>query len=145
MSVAQGDTLCLHVRSSVPEYLLSIMRQGRTLDLVDFEGPQVGKDWPIPATAWEGCNWPVYGRAFPSAGTGDPVAYLARMDAEGVSNYNPVRRAGAHARQLRPIPGPALGDHVAGIQPLWRESLYGAWAPGLAGKAQTVSFERPYD
>jgi hypothetical protein len=144
MSVAQGDTLCLHVRSSVPEYLLSIMRQGRRLDLVDFEGPQVGKDWPIPATAWEGCNWPVTARV-PIGRNWRPGAYLARMDAEGVSNYIPfvvrARTPGSY--------GPILVQlSVTTWQAYNRyggKSLYGAWAPGLAGKAQTVSFERPYD
>jgi hypothetical protein len=144
MSVPQGGTLELHVRCESSAFSLTIWRQGRQLEQVATAGTHFGFNYPIPAQAWEGCNWPV-SCSLPVPRDWRPGAYLARLDTDGAYTFVPfVVRAlhpGAYSRmvvQLSTNTWQAYNRYGG-------KSLYGAWAPGLVGRASKVSFHRPYD
>ncbi len=143
-SVMHGDTLQLHVRSERPRYNISIWRQARTLVFVQQVGDAVGHVPPTAAHAWEGCDWPVTNsiRVDPSW---KPGAYVARLDAPNVFIWIPFvvrpRVAGTHGSilvQLSTNTWQAYNRYGG-------KSLYGAFEPGLEGKAERVSFHRPYN
>ncbi|MFQ5599281.1 MAG: N,N-dimethylformamidase beta subunit family domain-containing protein [Candidatus Krumholzibacteriia bacterium] len=143
ISVVQGDTLELHIRCELATYRLRVLRQGERLRTVADLGEFVGQDFAVPASAWEGCAWPVTNRiAVPP--TWESGAYLAQMDSGTRSSCVPfvVREE---------VPGSRGSILVQLSTNTWQaynryggKNLYGAYAPGLEGRAHRVSFHRPH-
>jgi hypothetical protein len=145
MSVVQGGTLELHVRSQLPNYRVRIFRQGRQLDPIAVAGTYIGRNFALPAESWErGCGWPVTCR-IPIDPAWLPGAYLARVEHQTTFTWIPfvvrARDPGAYGRilvQLSTNTWQAYNRHGG-------KSFYGAYAPGASGPARRLSFHRPYD
>lgn len=60
MSCAQGESMPLHVSTTLPKYAIRITRVGAKPQLVWEKAEQPGKDFPTPPdAALHGCGWPV--------------------------------------------------------------------------------------
>lgn len=143
-SVVHSGTLELHVRSELPSYHVSIWRQGVTLEKVADDRSYAGTAFPVPANAWEGCGWPVTCRV-PIPETWRPGAYLARVEGAGHFTWIPFVVRAVVPGSYGPILVQLSTNTWQAYNRYGGKSLYGAYAPGLSGRATKVSFHRPFD
>jgi hypothetical protein len=144
-SLAPGDTLKLHVRTSAATYRVSIWRMAQAPEHVAEAGTYPGHNYVVPASSWEvGCGWPVTCR-IPVPGNWRPGAYLARLDAGTGMSWLPfIVRARVPGSTARIAVQLSLNTYQA-YNRYGGKSLYGAWLPGLTGRSYRVSFDRPYN
>ena len=144
-SVVKGDTLELHVSSQVSKYTVSIWRQGGILEKVAEIGDFRGMLFPAPSQAWENdCGWPITCRV-PIPTTWRAGAYLARFESGTAYAWVPFvvreRVPGSTASMLVQV---STNTYQA-YNRYGGKSLYGAFLPGLTGRAYRVTFRRPYN
>ncbi len=142
-SLAAGDTLQLHVRCT-SSYRVSIWRMGQAPERLLDAGTYAAHNFAVPSAAWEtGCNWPVTCR-IPVRAEWRPGAYLARLETGATTSWLPFVVRGR-------VPGRTSRIAVQLSCNTWQaynryggKSFYGAWLPGLTGRAYRASSQRPY-
>lgn len=142
MSVVRGSILELHVRTTYDHYDLSILQQRETLVPVTGLGSFQGFDFAVPDSAWLGCNWPVT-NTIATGSNWRPGAYVARLTAANETFDIPfvvrTESPGSFGRILV-----QLSTHTwQAYNQYGGKSLYGAYEPGLIGRAHRVSYHRP--
>jgi hypothetical protein len=144
MTVPQGGTLELHVRCESPKYVLTIWRQGRVLEEMATHAICTGSVPPTSATAWEGCDWPV-GEKIDIPRDWRPGAYLARLQTGSATTNVPFVVRALAPGSYGPILVQLSTNTWQAYNRYGGKSLYGAFGPGLTGRAYKVSYHRPYN
>ena len=143
-SLRQGEPLELHVRSEDPTYHVTLLQQRASLVKIADLGDFVGYNWSVPDSAWRGCNWPVTERvSVPDSWR--PGAYLARLTAGPDSTRIPFVVRSRIPGSYAPILVQLSTNTWQAYNRYGGKSLYGAYAPGLVGRAYRVSFQRPFE
>ncbi len=142
-SLAPGDTLQLHVRCTTG-YRVSIWRMRLEPEHLLDAGTYPAHNFVVPPQSWAtGCDWPVTCR-IPVRPEWRPGLYFARIESGAAKSWLPFVVRGR-------VPGRTSRIAVQLSSNTWQAynryggmSLYGAWVPGLTGRAYRASFHRPY-
>lgn len=143
MSVHHGDTLELHIRSEHPLFHLTVQQQKTSLVRIADLGEFPGVNWTIPDSAWQGCQWPITNRVvIPESW--NPGAYMAHLAAGTDSTRIPFIVRNRVPGAWSPILVQLSTNTWEAYNRYGGKSLYGAYEPGLVGRAYKVSFQRPF-
>ena len=142
-SVAQGDTVGLHVSTDAAQFDIEVLREGRnSVSYLTVTGVP-GVEHAVPDSAWQGCNWPVsYRLAVPASWPSG--VYVAKLTAPLANTEHAVFIV------KEDVPGSTSRILLQNSTTTWHayddyggKSLYDASSSDNE-RAHIVSYQRPF-